>query len=125
MLAWLVGEVDGAAGDAAACGVEAGVGVGGLEHVPIGKNVQVRSQKRVVGVDEDVPWVRGWYTGEKVVTITHHHAWLVLGELRVEEDLRDLGHAGYGFYAEVAERVDGPGVLEGGDVAGTIGRICQ
>lgn len=35
MLAWLVAEVYGAAGDAAAGGVEGGVGVQGLEHVPV------------------------------------------------------------------------------------------
>lgn len=39
MFAWLVGEVDGAAGDAAAGGVEGGVGVGGLEHVPVWEDV--------------------------------------------------------------------------------------
>ena len=35
VFAWLVGDVDGAAGDAATCGVEGGVGVRGLEHVPV------------------------------------------------------------------------------------------
>lgn len=41
MFAGVVGEVDGTAGDAACGGVEASPVVGGLEHVPVGKDVEV------------------------------------------------------------------------------------
>ena len=41
VLAGGVGDVDGSAGDAAGCAMEGGVGVGGLEHVPVRENVQM------------------------------------------------------------------------------------
>ena len=121
VLTGFVGEVDGAAGDAATGGVEGGVRVGGLKHVPVGQDVEVRRQQGVVGVDEDVPRVRGGHVREEIVGVADHEAGFVEGELGVEEDLGDLRHAGDGLYAEVAEGVYGPGVLEGGDEAAAVG----
>ena len=115
VLAGFVSEVDGAAGDTAGGGVEGRIRVGGLEHVPIRQDVQVASEEGVVGVGEDVPGVRGGNFGEEVVGVADHEAGLVCWELGVEDDLRGLGHAADGFYAEVTEGVDEPGVLIGVD----------
>ena len=41
VLSWGVGEVNWTTGDGAGCGVETGPGVGGLEHVPVGEDVEV------------------------------------------------------------------------------------
>lgn len=60
MLAGGVGDVDGSAGDAAGCAVEGGVGVGCLEHVPVGEDVEVGGQEGGEGVREDVERVGGW-----------------------------------------------------------------
>ena len=121
VLTRFVGEVDGAAGDAATRGVESGVWVASLEHVPIGQDIQMGSEQGVVGVDEDVPRVRGGHVREEIVGVADHEAGFVERELGVEEDLGDLGHAGDGLYGEVAEGVYGPGVLEGGDEAAAVG----
>jgi hypothetical protein len=55
--------------------------------------------------------MRGRYSGEEVIGIANHHARLVEGKLSMEEDLRGLRHARDGFDGEVAQGVDGPGVL--------------
>ena len=123
VFAGFVGEVNGATGNAAACGVETGIGVRGLEHVPVWEDVEVGCQEGIVGIYENVPRMRGRNSREEVVAISDHHTRLVEGKLSMEEYLRELGHAGNGFNAEVAEGIDGPGVLEGGDVAGTVGGI--
>ena len=60
VLAGGVGDVDGPAGHAAGCAVEGGVGVGGLEHVPVRENVQVGGEEGGEGVGEDVEGVGGW-----------------------------------------------------------------
>lgn len=78
-----------------------------------------------MGVDENVPGVGGGHAGEEVVAVADHHAGFVEGHLGVEEDLRELGHAGDGLYAEVAEGGDGPSVLEGGDEAGAVGGVGE
>lgn len=90
MFAWIVGEVDWAAGDAAGGGVEAGPVVGGLEHVPVGQDVEVLGQEGVVGVAKDVPGVRGVDFGEEVVAVTGQDERFVPWELGVEEVLRVL-----------------------------------
>lgn len=74
-----------------------------------------------MSVNEDVPRVRGWDVGEEVIGIADHHARFVERKLRVKEDLGDLGHAGYGFDGKVAQGINGPGVLEGGDEAAAVG----
>ena len=68
-------------------------------------------QKRIVGIDEDMPGMRGRYPGKEVIRVAHHHAGLVERQLGMKQDLRDLRHARYGFYAEVAEGIYCPGIL--------------
>ena len=67
MFAWLVGDVDWATGDAARGCVEGGVGVGGLEHVPVWEDVEEAGEEGVVGITEDVPWVACFDCWEEVV----------------------------------------------------------
>jgi len=78
-----------------------------------------------VRVHENVPGVRGWYAGEEIIAVADHHAWFVQGELGVKENLRNLGHAGDGFYGEVTEAVYGPGILKGGDGTGAVGGVGE
>ena len=105
-----VGEADGAGRDAAGGGVEGGVGVGGLEHVPVWENVEVAGEQGVVGVSPDVPGVRGRDVREEVVRVAADDGRAATRELRVEEDRRRLRHARDGLAAEVAERGERPGV---------------
>ena len=77
MLTGLVCEVDGTSGDAAAGGVEGGVWVRGLKHVPVWQYVQMTCQERVVGVDEDVPGMRARDAREEIVAVPDHESWLV------------------------------------------------
>lgn len=49
--------------------MEAGPGVGGLEHVPVWKDVKVLCEQAVVSVAEDVPRVRGIYLREEVIAV--------------------------------------------------------
>ena len=79
MLTGFVGEVDWTSGDAAAGGVEGGVGMRGLEHVPIRQYIEMACQERVVGIDKDVPGVRIRYSGKEVVAVADHETWLVGG----------------------------------------------
>lgn len=58
MFSRLVGEVDGASGDATRRGMIGRVGVMCLEHIPVWQNVKVGGQQRIVSIDEYVPWVR-------------------------------------------------------------------
>ena len=44
-------------------------------------------------VDEDVPWVRGWYVWEEVIAVADHNSGFVERKLCVEEYLGDLRHA--------------------------------
>lgn len=74
-----VGDVDGAAGDAACGGVEGGVVVARLEHVPIGEYVEVLCYDGVVCVAEDMPGVAGGNLREEVIRVTQQHAWFVRG----------------------------------------------
>lgn len=74
MFTWFVCDIDGAAGDAAAGGVEGGVFVRGLKHIPIRKDIEVAGEEGVVGVGEDVEGVAGGDVGEKVVAIADHEA---------------------------------------------------
>ena len=111
MLSRLISNVDGATRNATSCSVEPGIGMRGLEHVPIWENVQVTRQKRIVGIYEDMPGMRGRYPGKEVIRVAHHHAGLVERQLGMKQDLRDLRHARYGFYAEVAEGIYCPGIL--------------
>ena len=93
MLSRFVGEVDRTSGDAAAGGVEGGVRMRGLEHVPIRQYVEMACQERVVGIDKDVPGVRIRYSGEEVVAVADHETWLIGGQLGMEHYLWNLGHA--------------------------------
>ena len=68
-------------------------------------------EERVVGVGEDVPGVAGRDFGEEVVAVADHEPGFVRGQLGVKDYLRGLRHAADGFDAEVAERIDKPGVL--------------
>ena len=79
MLTGFVGEVDGASRDAAAGGVEGGVGMRCLEHVPIGQDVEMACQKRVVSIDKNVPWMRARYARKEIVAVADHESWLVGG----------------------------------------------
>lgn len=58
MFSRLVGKVDGPSGHATRRAMKGGVGVTGLEHIPVRQDIQVGSQQSIVSVDEDVPWVR-------------------------------------------------------------------
>lgn len=77
MLTRFICKVDGTSRDAAAGGVEGGVRVGGLEHVPVWQYIQMACQKRVVSVDEDMPRMRARYAREKIIAIADHETWLV------------------------------------------------
>ena len=125
MLARLIGDVDGSTADAAAGGMEAGVGVRGLEHVPVGQDVEMGGEQTVVCVDEDVPGVRARDARKEVVAVADHLAGLIEGELGVEEDLWELGHAGDGFYIEIAQRGNSPSVLEGRDEAFAVWGVVE
>lgn len=93
VLAGGVGNADGPAGKAARGGVVGRVRVGGLEHVPVRQDVEVGGEDRGVGVGEDVERVGGGNLREEVVGVADQEEGLVEGELGVEEDLGDLGHA--------------------------------
>lgn len=67
MVAGRVGDVDWSTGDCARRGVETRPGVGGLEHVPVGQDVEVLCQEAVVCVAEDMPGVGSVYFGEEIV----------------------------------------------------------
>ena len=82
-------------------------------------------QKRIVGIHEDMPGMRGRYPGKEIVRVAHHHARFVKGHLGMKQDLRDLRHARYGFYAEVAEGVYSPGILISFDEPQAVGGGCE
>lgn len=69
VFAGLVGDVNGTAGDGACGGMETRPGMRGLEHVPIGQDVEVFVEERIVRVAEDVPWVACFNVGEEVVAV--------------------------------------------------------
>ena len=77
VLTGFVGEIDGTSGDAAAGGVEGGVGMRGLEHVPIGQDVEMACQERVVGIDEDVPRMGARYARKEIIAVADHETGLV------------------------------------------------
>lgn len=77
MLTGFICEIDGTSRDAAAGSVEGGVGVGGLKHVPVWQYVQMARQKRIVSIDENMPWMGAGYTREEVIAVADHEAWLV------------------------------------------------
>lgn len=107
----LVGDVDWPPGDTATSGVERTVFVGCLEHVPVRQDVEMRCEERVVRVTEYMERVTRRDTGEEIVTVAQHEARFVEGQLRVENCLWKLRHAGDCFDAEVTQGGDGPGVL--------------
>ena len=78
MLTRFISDIDGTSRDAAAGGVEGGVGMRGLEHVPIWYYVQMACQKRVVSVDKNMPRMRTRYPREEIVTVADHDTWLVV-----------------------------------------------
>lgn len=53
-----VGNGDGLARETTSGGVEVRVGVVGLEHVPVGEDVEMRCEEGVVRVAKDVPGMR-------------------------------------------------------------------
>ncbi len=77
MLTGFISKIDWTSGDAAAGGVEGGVGMGGLEHVPVWQYVQMACQKRIVSIDEDVPRMRARYAREEIIAVADHESWLV------------------------------------------------
>ena len=85
----------------------------GLEHVPIGDEIEMLSEESVMSVDKNVPWVTGRYFGEEVIRVSDKDWGTILWHLGMEENLRRLGHARYRFYAEVSEGCDIPGILVG------------
>lgn len=106
-------EINWSARDAAACGVERGVRVRGLEHIPVRQDVEVRRKEGIVGVGEDVPGVARGDFREEIIAVSDHEPWLVCGQLRMEDYLGSLRHAADGFYAEITKGIDGPCVLIG------------
>ena len=125
MLTRLVGEVDGTTGDAAAGGMERRIGMRGLEHVPVWQYVEMACQKRIVSIDKYMPRMRARYAREEIIAVANHDTWLIGRQLSVEQYLRDLRHARDGLDGEVAETVDGPGVLVRFNEAATIWRIGE
>ena len=77
MLTRFVCEIDGTSGDAAAGGMEGGIRVRGLKHVPVWQYIQMACQERVVSVDEDVPGMRARYARKEVVAVADHESGLV------------------------------------------------
>ena len=77
MLTGFVCEVDGTSGDAAAGGMEGGVRMRSLKHVPVWQYIQMACEERIVSVDEDVPGMRARYAWEEIVAVTDHEPWLV------------------------------------------------
>lgn len=77
MLTGFVCEVDGTSGYATAGGMEGGVGMRSLKHVPVWQYIQMACQERVVGVDEDVPGMRARYAREEIVAVTDHEPWFI------------------------------------------------
>ena len=76
-------------------------------------------------IDEYMPRMRTGYSGEEIVAIADHNTWLVGRQLGMKQYLRDLRHARDGLNGEVAETVDGPGVLVSFDEAAAIWRISE
>ena len=79
MLTRFISEIDGTTRDAAAGGMKGGVGVRGLEHVPVWQYIKMACQKRVVSIDKDMPRMRTRNSGEEVVAVADHDTWLIGG----------------------------------------------
>ena len=76
------------------------------------------SEKRIVRVRPDVPWVASWNFRKEIIRVADKEGRLVLWHLGVEKDLRSLRHAGNGFHAKVAESGNRPGIeISGYEVA--------
>ena len=122
MFARFVGDVDWSAGDTPSSGVERTIVMGGLEHVPVWKDIQMLCQEGIMGIAENMPGMTGFNVGEEVIAVADHESGFVGGELGMEEDLRGLRHAGDGFDGEVAEAGDCPGILVGSDETAAV--VC-
>ena len=85
VLAGHIGDVDWSAGYATGGGMESGVVVACLKHVPVWEDVEILRDDGVVRVAKYVPGVAGRDFREEVVRVTEQHAWFVGGELRVED----------------------------------------
>ena len=57
VMAWHVSDIDWPAADATSSCVETGVVVHGLEHVPVGQDVEMLREQGVVGIRPNMPGV--------------------------------------------------------------------
>src|SRR5690349_21449239 len=103
MLTWNICNVNWTSADTSRGRMKARIIMNGLKHVPVWDEIEVLCKQCIVGIYEDMPRMTARDFGEEVIRISDKDRRFVLRHLRVEEDLRSLGHAGNSFYAEMTQ----------------------